>query len=66
MSAGFDAYGRSLGRLELGASGVLDVSLPAALPPTIFARFGNIGFFSLIFFMIAAAAWLDLNRAVRQ
>jgi len=66
MSAGFDAYGRSLGRLELGASGVLDVLLPAALPPTIFARFGNIGFFSLIFLMIAAAVWLDLNRGVRQ
>ncbi len=66
MSAGFDAYGRSLGRLELGASGILDVSLPAALAPTIFARFGNMGFFSLIFLMIAAAVKLDLNRAIRQ
>jgi hypothetical protein len=36
------------------------------LAPTIFARFGNMGFFSLIFLMIAAAARLDLNRAIRQ
>jgi apolipoprotein N-acyltransferase len=40
ISAGFDAYGRELGRLGMGRSGVLVLALPGHLPPTPFARFG--------------------------
>lgn len=39
-----DAYGRAVGgrRLELGRMGVIDAPLPAALPETLYSRFGEI------------------------
>jgi len=37
-----------------------------ALSPTPFARFGNLGFFALIFLIIGTAAWLDRYRSIRQ
>jgi apolipoprotein N-acyltransferase len=40
ISAGFDAFGRELGRLPVGAAGTLVLALPGPLPPTPFARFG--------------------------
>lgn len=40
ISAGFDAYGRELGRLTIGVSGTLVLPLPGPLPATPFARFG--------------------------
>ena len=40
ISAAFDARGNELGRLGMNRTGVLVVALPAALPPTPFARFG--------------------------
>ena len=54
ISAVFDGLGRTMGELPLGEEGVLDLPLPQALPPTIYARFGiwiPIGFclFLLIF-----------------
>ncbi len=39
ITAGFDAYGRELGRLGMGEQGVLLVDLPGPLPATLFARF---------------------------
>jgi apolipoprotein N-acyltransferase len=66
ITAGFNSYGRILGQIGLGAQGVLDLSVPLALPPTLFARFGNLGFFALIFLIIGSAAWLDLSRSIRQ
>ena len=44
MSAAFDARGRQLAGLALGAEGVFSLPLPAALPPTLYARFGELGF----------------------
>jgi apolipoprotein N-acyltransferase len=44
ISAAFDAYGRSLGQLDLNVRGTFDVPLAAALPPTLYARFGDTGF----------------------
>ncbi|GAB5468831.1 MAG: apolipoprotein N-acyltransferase [Rhodospirillales bacterium] len=41
ISAVIDPYGRTLGSLAQNETGVLDASLPAALPPTVFARLGN-------------------------
>jgi len=41
ISAVVDSYGRITARLGLGREGVLDSPLPAALPPTLFARFGE-------------------------
>jgi apolipoprotein N-acyltransferase len=66
ITAGFDSYGRILGQIGLGSQGVLDLPVPLALSPTPFARFGNLGFFALIFLIIGTAAWLDLCRSIRQ
>jgi hypothetical protein len=52
--------------MGLGTQGVLDLPAPSALPPTLFARFGNLGFFALIFLIISSAALLDLSRSIRQ
>jgi apolipoprotein N-acyltransferase len=40
ITAAFDAHGHELARLERATAGTLVVPLPAALPPTPFARFG--------------------------
>lgn len=40
VSAVFDAYGRELGRIPLGDTGVLQAQLPGAIAPTFFSRFG--------------------------
>lgn len=37
-----DPLGRELGRIALGERGILDVALPAPLPPTPYARFGDV------------------------
>lgn len=41
ISAGFDGYGRELGRLALGVDGFLDIALPPPLAPTFYARYGD-------------------------
>ena len=41
ISAAFDARGHEIARLGLGRRGVLVVQLPGALPPTLYARFGQ-------------------------
>lgn len=42
ISAIIDPVGRVTARLDLGTEGVLDGALPKALPPTLYARFGDI------------------------
>jgi apolipoprotein N-acyltransferase len=51
ITAAFDARGHELGRLARATAGTLVVSLPPALPPTVFARYGL-----AIPFLFAAAA----------
>lgn len=41
ISAVIDPYGRILAALPLGEQGVLDASLPEALPETLYGRFGD-------------------------
>jgi apolipoprotein N-acyltransferase len=41
ISGVVDPYGRVLAKLDLGREGVIDTSLPRALPPTPYARFGD-------------------------
>ena len=48
------------------AEGVLDLIVPAAIAPPLFARFGNFGFFSLVILLAIHASWLDLSRSVRH
>jgi apolipoprotein N-acyltransferase len=40
ISAAFDAYGHEVARLGLGQTGTVEVPVPGALPPTVFARLG--------------------------
>jgi apolipoprotein N-acyltransferase len=42
ISAAIDPLGRIVARLGLGIEGVLDSTLPAAIAPTVYARFGDI------------------------
>ncbi len=55
ISAVFDAFGRVRARLDLDAIGVLDAPLPRALPPTLYAGFGDAGFAGLLVVLLALA-----------
>lgn len=55
ISAIVDPLGRIIGMLPLGARGVLDGNLPAALPATFYAKAGNIVPFVMIMLGIAVA-----------
>jgi apolipoprotein N-acyltransferase len=57
ISAVIDGYGRIRARLDLGLRGVVDSDLPVALPPTPFARFGNIIMLLLFLLCAGAALW---------
>lgn len=59
ISAMVDPYGRVTGRLPLGARDALVRPLPAALPPTPFARAGHLvpGLFGLV--LAGLALWQD-------
>jgi apolipoprotein N-acyltransferase len=68
ISAVIDPYGRVVGRIELGSEGVLDADLPAPLPPTPFARFGNamplflVSGFLMIINFLACRGWQKSPR----
>ncbi len=47
ISAVADPYGRILAQLPLGPAGALDAALPRALPPTVYARFGDAPFWAV-------------------
>jgi len=57
ISAVIDPLGRVVARLGLGHEGVLDSGLPAAIPPTPYARAGDIPIM-----IVLAAAWLFVIR----
>ncbi len=57
ISGVVDAYGRVLAKLELGREGLVDAALPQALPPTPYARFGDViaGVLLLLVLVLAPA-----------
>lgn len=59
ISAAFDAFGQELGRIHLGETGFLDVALPPAQPPTLYARHGNKIYFGLVVLMLAVAGVVE-------
>jgi apolipoprotein N-acyltransferase len=63
ISAMIDAQGRVTGRLDLDVRGVIDAELPAALPPPIYARYGDLGF---LLMWLAAAGAVARNRLVNR
>ena len=61
ISGVIDAYGQMNARLGLDERGFLDVSLPRALAPTMFASAGNYIVAGLFIFIFAAALWPPLK-----
>jgi apolipoprotein N-acyltransferase len=66
ISAVIDAYGRVGARLGLGAMGVADSTLPAAIEPPPFARTGELGFWLLVLSCVLAAVLVVHNRRFRN
>ena len=64
ISAIIDAHGRILGELGLGEEGVVDGVLPAALPPTAFARWGNLA--EILTLALAVLCWLALGANINN
>ncbi len=56
ISAIVDAHGRVLASLGFGRIGVVDGALPAALPPTPYARFGDLIFLAMLLVSALLAA----------
>jgi apolipoprotein N-acyltransferase len=63
ISAVIDPSGRIVAQLPLGVDGVLDVTLPTALPPTLYARLGDI---PVIIFMTAALLFIFRRRFMKR
>ena len=57
ISGVIDPYGRVVERLSLGLRGVIDSSLPIALPPPPFARYGDAIIATLYLICAGAALW---------
>ena len=53
ISAMIDPYGRTLSSLPLSTEGVIDAGLPQSLPPTFFADYGELIFFSGLLLLLA-------------
>ncbi|SIO08586.1 apolipoprotein N-acyltransferase [Bradyrhizobium erythrophlei] len=62
ISAVIDPEGRIVARLDLGIEGVLDASLPAAIPPTVYARTGDIPAATIV----VAALLLVIRRRISR
>lgn len=60
ISGIIDPYGRVVRALPLAVEGVIDTALPQPLPPTIFARFGDLG---LALLMIVGLALVQIERS---
>jgi apolipoprotein N-acyltransferase len=58
ISAMIDGKGRVLASLPLHEAGALEVPLPSALSPTVYARWGDAPLFMLLVALAAAAFWL--------
>ena len=58
ISAVFDPYGRSVGRMDLNVRGVLDVALPAALHSPLYGRIGDLAFFTIWLLGAVILGWV--------
>jgi apolipoprotein N-acyltransferase len=63
ISAVIDPMGRIVARLGLGLEGVLDSSLPSAIPPTIYARAGDIPAAAIV---VAGLIFVIRRRVARR
>ncbi len=62
ISAVIDPLGRVIARLDLGIEGILDSALPAPIPPTPYARSGDLAFVILC----ALSLMVVIRRSVAQ
>jgi len=62
ISAVVDGQGRIVASLGLNRGGVVDARLPAALPLTPYARFGDLGFAIILLASVAVAILLSVRR----
>ncbi|MEX3016747.1 apolipoprotein N-acyltransferase [Gymnodinialimonas hymeniacidonis] len=64
ISAVIDAHGQIIEALPMDVDGVIDAQLPAALPPTLYARFGHLPVILLAVFVTGAGiAWPRFRKA---
>jgi apolipoprotein N-acyltransferase len=61
ISAVIDPVGRIVAALDLDRSGVVDSGLPRALGATLYARFGDLGFYILLL-LCAGLSWVLARR----
>jgi len=61
-----DGYGRVLKSLGLGLAGIVDGNLPAILPPTVYARFGDGIFLVLLIAAVAVAGVGQFSFRLRR
>ncbi|MBS0274896.1 MAG: apolipoprotein N-acyltransferase [Proteobacteria bacterium] len=66
ISAVIDPMGRIVAQLGSGKVGVVDSALPAALPETFFAKFGETGFLLMLIFAGAAGLFWPTATSGRQ
>lgn len=66
ISAVIDPMGRIVEKLGGGKAGVVDSALPVALPETLFAKFGEIGFLLILIFTAAAGLFWPAATSGRQ
>jgi apolipoprotein N-acyltransferase len=66
ISAAFDGLGNELGRIGIEQTGFLDVTLPPALPPTLYARYGDWIYLILLALLLSAALAQGKIRRRRQ
>lgn len=62
VSAVITAQGRITAQLGLGEAGVLDAPLPAALPPTLYSRWGDLPWHILL--VLGLSLWLVVGRSL--
>lgn len=66
ISAGYDAYGRILGQLGLGAVGAIDITVPRQTILTPYAQHRESAFILLVLVALILAWSLDGRRALRH
>jgi apolipoprotein N-acyltransferase len=66
ISAVIDPMGRIVAKLGSGKAGVVDSALPAALPETFFAKFGEAGFLLMLIFAGAVGLLWPAATSGRQ
>jgi apolipoprotein N-acyltransferase len=66
ISAAFDGLGNELGRIDIEQTGFLDVILPPPMPPTLYARYGDLVYLILLALLLSAAFAHGKLRRRRQ